>query len=143
MKPWVGNYRHGHAGVGRHSSVYKCWLQMRRRCNDTTAVNYERYGARGIRVCSRWESFPNFLADMGEKPVGKTLDRKDNDGNYTPENCKWSTPSEQSLNRRKRSATTEETKRKLSDAMRGRPSALKGRPWSLNRRLAQQRGDVA
>lgn len=88
-------------GLSR-SKIYKLWDGMVRRCEDKNHHSYPNYGGRGIRVCNRWRtSFNNFLEDMGEKP-GKaySLDRIDNDGDYTPKNCRWSTKAEQAQNRR-------------------------------------------
>jgi hypothetical protein len=73
---------------------------MLRRCLDPNATSYRYYGARGITVCQRWLRFENFYADMGDPPPGLLLDRIDNDGNYEPTNCRWASPTEQSLNRR-------------------------------------------
>lgn len=92
--------RHGHAKRGRKSPTYLVWENMRRRCNSPTAANYVNYGGRGIRVCEQWSSFKGFLADMGERPDGLTLDRVDNDGNYEPGNCRWVTKFTQGQNRR-------------------------------------------
>ncbi len=94
------------ASVTKHGllyhPLYKTWCDMKERCHLKSAINYYLYGGRGISVCDRWHhSFPNFLADMGEKPGPEyTLDRKDNDGNYEPDNCRWATRSTQQRNRR-------------------------------------------
>jgi hypothetical protein len=77
---------------------------MLMRCSNPHFAGWKDYGGRGIQVCDRWMQFENFLADMGQRPPGKSLDRINNDGNYEPSNCKWSTPKEQANNRRKRLA---------------------------------------
>ena len=80
--------------------AYMSWNQLKQRCNNENNKSYINYGGRGIGYCDSWESFDAFLADMGERPEGHTLGRIDNDGDYTPENCRWETPQQQSENRR-------------------------------------------
>lgn len=77
---------------------YRIWTDMRTRCNNKNNKRYKRYGGRGIRVCERWNSFANFMADMGPCPDGLTLDRKNNDGPYEPDNCRWAGYHEQHVN---------------------------------------------
>jgi hypothetical protein len=81
-------------------SEYRSWCAMKARCLNPKNKRYRRYGGRGITVCERWlHSFPNFIEDMGPRPPGLTLERKDNDGNYEPSNRKWATHVEQANNR--------------------------------------------
>jgi hypothetical protein len=82
--------------------LYSVWIGMRRRCNSLKSKDYPNYGGRGITVCERWQNFKLFLEDMEDSFIeGLTLDRKENNGNYTPENCKWSTITEQNNNKKR------------------------------------------
>lgn len=98
----------------KYRSEFKSWEHMRRRCNDPKEKTYANYGGRGIKVCARWGKFANFIADMGPKPSPKhTIDRKNNNGNYTPKNCWWATPRQQSRNTRRSVFVRYEGKRVL------------------------------
>lgn len=82
------------------TAIYRVWHKMLERCTSPTNRDFKNYGERGITVCDRWLSFENFYADMGEKPVGKSLERKHNDLGYSPENCIWADRVTQNNNRR-------------------------------------------
>lgn len=89
-----GNYNH---------PLYNTWALMHNRCENKDACDYEYYGGRGISVCERWtgeNGFQNFIDDMGDRPDGFTLDRINNDLNYSPENCRWADVTTQRFNRR-------------------------------------------
>lgn len=85
---------------GKRNPLHRLWLAIRNRCNNPRTPDYKHYGARGIEVCDRWDSFAIFVADVGPHPgAGWTLDRIDNDGDYEPDNVRWATRKTQSRNR--------------------------------------------
>lgn len=100
-KDGQSHVNHGHSHRGRMTATYRTWLALRQRVSNPKDASYPNYGGRGIQVCNRWrESFENFLADMGEKPAGLSIERQDNEGHYTPDNCVWADRHTQNKNRR-------------------------------------------
>lgn len=98
-KPW--NKSHGATSGGQQTREYKAWLHLRARCENKSSRDFYRYGGRGIKVCARWASFENFIADMGARPsASHSIDRINVNGNYEPNNCRWATPKQQQMNRR-------------------------------------------
>lgn len=86
--------------LSRISPTYLSWQRMKSRCLNPNAVDFTRYGGRGIRVCERWkQSFESFLADIGERPDGMQIDQIDNNGHYEPSNCRWVTKKQNARNR--------------------------------------------
>jgi hypothetical protein len=95
-------YKHGHSRRDLDSREYICWLNIKARCYNPKGTGYKNYGARGIKVCQRWlDSFENFLNDLGRCPKGYEIERRNVDGDYSPENCCWIPEAEQHKNQRR------------------------------------------
>jgi len=93
----ASSFKHGWA----NTPTYRSWTSMKSRCSDPRNASYAQYGGRGITVCARWDSFENFLRDMGKRPgLEYQIDRRDPDGNYEPSNCRWITRAENVARRR-------------------------------------------
>lgn len=131
------------------TSEFNIWMSMRQRCYDKNHKFYEHYGGRDIKVCDRWlESFSNFYDDMGNHPENMSLDRIDNDGDYSPDNCRWATHREQTLNtRRNRFFTINGTTKTLSEwieTSNNKSSAVRQRfyvlGWDIERSLFTPKG---
>lgn len=91
--------KHGHSKLGGVTKTYMAWASMKKRCSNPNHSRYKNYGGRGIKVCKRWMEFTGFLEDMGESPEGMSIDRVDNDKDYSPDNCRWTTLERQANNR--------------------------------------------
>lgn len=92
-------------GMSKTSRTYRTWKEMRNRCTNPKASNFKWYGGKGVFVCLRWQNFETFLADMGERPAGMTIDRIDNLRGYEPGNCRWATNFEQTRKQAKNKLT--------------------------------------
>lgn len=90
----IGHKTHGMT----HTPEYNAWSSMRSRCLNTSNDRYHQYGGRGVTICPDWDSFENFLRDMGHRPEGTSLGRIDNDKGYCKDNCRWETPKQQMRN---------------------------------------------
>lgn len=129
-------------GLRRHP-LYPCWNNMVHRCTNPKAVEWHRYGARGIKVCDRWLVFKNFMEDMVECPPGCSLDRIDNSSGYSKENCRWATFDQQSNNKRSNVLITvggrTQTRAQWSRETGLNQDALRRKPMSEIQELIQSR----
>lgn len=116
----------------RDSAEYGIWIHIKERCLNPSNKSFERYGGRGISVCERWtHSFENFIADMGIRPSNKhSIDRINNNGNYEPSNCRWSTPVEQGNNKRNNIMVTIDNETKSLSAWCRERGVSVGSAWS-------------
>ena len=109
---------HGESGSTKKTATreYRSWVDMRKRCNSNQRPEYKRYGGRGIQICKRWDDYKNFLSDMGRCPFRYTLERKNNNDGYYPENCKWASRKDQNNNRTSYNVTIEHEGMRLTVA---------------------------
>ena len=135
------NFKHGKS----KTPSYGIWRAMHDRCKNPKSHAWDLYGGRGITVCEEWGSFENFYADMGDVPAGMSLDRKNNDKGYSPDNCRWASREEQGRNRRTNHHLTYQGKTQCiadwADELGMSPSTILSRVlgmgWTTERALTQ------
>lgn len=128
--------------------LYKTWIGMWQRCTNINNKDYENYGGRGISVCAAWIDIDIFISDVGERPEGATLDREDNDKDYGPNNCRWSTRVEQVRNRRVtlnltfngETLTVKQWSEKLGITYRALYQRINALGWSVEKALTYEGG---
>lgn len=125
--------RHGNKTRAGASRTYSSWSNMIRRCTNPDHPRYADWGGRGITVDPRWLDYRAFLADMGERPPGTTLNRKDNDGMYCRENCEWAGPAAQAANSRNTKLTPDLVTRIIQLSSTGLTMTQIGRQVGVNR----------
>lgn len=126
------NKQHGHTTKTTSSPTYKSWHMMKQRCTNPKYSQYNDYGGRGITVCTQWLEFSAFLADMGVRPAGASLERLDNAKGYSPDNCVWADRKQQQRNmRRNRNLTHNGVTMCMSDWA----AELGLKPHSLSKRI--------
>ena len=139
LKPCqTGNYRHGHARHGQESPTWVSWQSMLSRCRYPHRDTEAKHARRGITVCDRWRSFDDFLADMGERPAGMTLDRIDNSRGYEPGNCRWATPREQARNTRRNRLSLETATEVAVARLRGETCASIAKRYGISESLPRE-----
>lgn len=136
--PAKASLRHGHTLGREYSPTYHSWQAMLARCRYPERDKERKHVNRGIVVCEKWKTFENFLADMGERPVGTSLDRRNNDGNYEPGNCRWATPSEQARNRRNAKLNLETATAVAVARLRGEPCRAIAERFGISEALPRE-----
>jgi hypothetical protein len=127
-------------GMANKTTTYRSWKEMHQRCNNPRSAQYKWYGARGIAVCERWGDFQKFFEDMGERPAGHTIDRVDNDADYSPGNCVWATHKEQTRKQEKNVLTMKSAAQLRADRAAGMTYRQLAAKYGVSLRAAHRCG---